>query len=104
MIDEKIYLNFANVYLANLIDIFNAYYTDEKIVKNIYVDKSLSENDLLDFLETIKCIYDIFTQITAFGESADHFKGILSDFQDCLILKKSGELMSKLKQMVDFLI
>ena len=40
----------------------------------------MKEDDLLDFLEIIKCVYDIYTQITAFGESADHFKTILADY------------------------
>jgi hypothetical protein len=59
---------------------------------------------LLDFLEIIKCVFDIFTQITAFGDSADYFKSILSDYNDCCVLQKSGELMSKLKGMVDYLL
>ena len=79
LLNQQLVLNFGDKFLSSFIDIFNAYYTDEKIVKQIYVEKSVKEDQLLDFLEIIKCVYDIYTQITAFGESADHFKSTLAD-------------------------
>ena len=95
-----------------MIDVFTAYYTDEQVIKEIYVnqdeEKQFSEADILDILEGITTVTQLLIVITAYGEgnakaatdkegklvsSADHFKILYANLDDCLVLEKCGALM-----------
>lgn len=112
IISNDVAICFAQNVLCTMIDVFTAYYTNEQVVKEIYViqdeEKQFSEADILDILEGITTVTQLLILITAYGEgnakeatdkegklvsSADHFKIMFANLDDCLVLVKCGDLM-----------
>ena len=96
-------------FLNPLVMVFSAYYTEEKVLQEIYMGpedeaNAIREVDLLDFLELIQQFMEILIRVTAFGDNAPKVREFIASWEECAVLAAIGSLMHKLKTSVDFLV
>jgi len=99
-ISDETALFILNQVIPAYADVFMAYFGNHHALRDQIYSKepTLTESDMLDFLELLQTLLDLCSLLSSFGDrKSDRYKLLFSQDKDGLIFSKMGDLMFKIK-------